>query len=215
MWYDIYILFIFCAFLASVGMYLIKNQSFYLYIFPVNLAFVLVMELVAIRLANKGVSNVHLYNILSSGQIVFYLWLFNQIIKDGRVRRVLRIAAIVYPVFVLLNKFLVQKGAQYLSLTVALGSLCIVLAAIYYFYELFQSEKSINLVREPSFWIASGLLFFYSCSFPLFSLLNYFYSPSNTIIFYLMHLSSVLNALLYSSFFIAFICRIKIRKFSL
>ncbi len=212
---DIYILFILISFLASLFLSTKSNQPLYLYLFPLNLAFVLILEILAVKLAYQGKPNARLYNILSSVQIVFYLWVFSQVIARASVKRYLKVVAGLYPFMVIFNKLLIQKGDAYHSLTVALGSLFIVLAAVYYFYELFQSEKSIHLVEEPSFWIASGLLFFYSCSFPLFALINYFYSPSNRIIFNLIYLSSVLNILLYSSFTIAFLCRIKIRKFSL
>ncbi len=194
-------------------MYFRKGQPFYLYLFPINLAFVFILEVIGVRLASKGLSNITLYNVLGTVQIVFYLWFFSQIIMKLSIRNCLKWLVVLYPVFVVLNKLLIQTGLQYHTLTVALGGLMIVLAAIYYFLELFQSEKSVALAQEPAFWIASGLLFFYSCSFPLFTLVNKFYSPSNKIIFYLIHLSSILNILLYSSFIIAFLCRIKIRKF--
>ncbi len=215
MFNDIYILSIFFSLLASMTVYFPKGQPLYLRLFPPNLAFVFITEYTAVQLAYKGQSNIELYNISSTVEIIFYLWVLSQIIMKVPIRKCLQLAAVLFPVVVMLNKYLIQKGTRYLTLTVALGSLLIVLAAIYYFYELFRSEKSINLAREPSFWIVSGLLFFYSCSFPLFTLINAFYSPSNKIIFYLLHLSSVLNILLYSSFMIAFLCRIKIRKFSL
>lgn len=184
-------------------------------LFSVNLAFVFVMETIAVWMANNGKYNVQLYNILSSIEIMFFLWFFMQIIDNTAVKRIIKITIIIYPLIVLANKFLVQKGLQYHSLTAGLGGLLVVVAAVYYFFELFDSDKIINLVREPAFWISSGLLFFYSCSFPLFTLITFFYSPSDSIIFYLADISSVLNILLYSSFIVAFLCRIKIRKFSL
>lgn len=212
---DVYILFIFFAFLASIAIYFLKDQPLYLRLFPPNLAFVLITEYVAIQLAYKGQSNITLYNVLSAVETIFYLWVLSQIIMKPSIRKCLRLTVVLFPLVVVLNKYLIQKGSQYHTLTVALGSLLIVIAAIYYFYELFQSDKSVYLTREPSFWIVSGLLFFYSCSFPLFTLINVFYSPSNKTIFNLMYLSSVLNILLYSSFMVAFLCRIKIRKFFL
>ncbi|MBX3240478.1 MAG: hypothetical protein KIT80_01470 [Chitinophagaceae bacterium] len=212
---DVYIIVILLAFLAGIVVYFKNNMPLYLRLLPANLAFVFVLELVGVLLANRGVYNVNLYNVLGSVQITFYLWVMHQIVVNKSIRRILFYTIFFYPVLVILNKLFVQKGMQFVSITVALGCLLVVLSAIYYFYELFQSDKSVDLLHEPSFWIASGLLFFYSCSFPLFTLLNYFYSPSNKIIIYITYLSSVLNILLYSSFIIAFLCRIRIRKFSL
>ena len=93
----------------------------------------------------------------------------------------------------------------------AAGTLIIVLSPLH-FYELFTSDKYINLARDPFFWICSGLLFFYSCGFPLFALNNFLSSSSNIFIKNYTSIISLLNILLYSSFIIASLCRIRIRN---
>lgn len=212
---DIYIVFILLAALASSLTYFQKTKpTGFLLFFPIYLFITFTVEYMAVQMSYKGANTVTLYNVFGTIEIVFYLWMFSRIIHETTIKKVLKSFIWAYPLAVIINKTFIQKGEQYHTLTAGLGSLLIVLAAIYYFYELFQSEKSVDLVREPSFWISSGLLFFYSCSFPLFSLVSHFYSPSNKIINYLASLSSLLNILLYSSFIIAFLCRIRIRKFS-
>ncbi|MBX2923609.1 MAG: hypothetical protein KF746_15515 [Chitinophagaceae bacterium] len=212
---DAYIVFILLAALASSLVYFQKEKpSRFLFFFPVYLFTTFTVEYIAVRMSYKGINTIALYNIFTAIEFVFYLWMFSQIIHHPVIKKFLYNCLWMYPVVFLMNRLFIQKGEQYHTLTAGLGSLLIVLAAIFYFYELFQSEKSVDLVREPSFWISSGLLFFYSCSFPLYSLISYFYSPSNKIVNYLVSLSSLLNILLYSSFIVAFLCKIRIRKFS-
>jgi hypothetical protein len=67
-------------------------------------------------------------------------------------------------------------------------------------------------VKEPAFWICSGLLFFYTCSFPLFGLWNHLHGLPRIILRNLAAVMQFLNVLLYSLFSIAFLCRIRIQK---
>lgn len=212
---DVYIVFILAAALSGLLVYFQKTKApLFLHLFPWYLFITFGVESLGTVMAYKGGNTTTLYNIFTVIEFVFYFWMFSRIIQKTSIKKVLRICLWAYPLAFVINKTFIQKGEQYHTYTAGLGSFLIVLAAVYYFYELFQSEKSIDLVREPSFWISSGLLFFYSCSFPLFSLVSHFYSPSNKIINYLASLSSLLNILLYSSFIIAFLCRVRIRKFS-
>lgn len=212
---DVYIVFILLAAISSLLVYFQKTKApFFLHLFPWYLFVTFCVEYAGTVIAYRGGNTTTLYNIFSAIEFIFYFWMFSNIIHHATIKKILRICVLAYPLVFIINKTFIQKGEQYHTYTAGLGSFLIVLAAVYYFFELFQSEKSVDLVREPAFWISSGLLFFYSCSFPLFSLVSHFYSPSNKIINYLASLSSLLNILLYSSFIIAFLCRVRIRKFS-
>jgi hypothetical protein len=87
----------------------------------------------------------------------------------------------------------------------------IVAACIYFFLELFQSKNYVNLVREPAFWICSGLLFFCTCSFPVYGLIN-FINFEYSIIRIILYVFDFVNIFLYLSFTIAFLCRLRTRK---
>lgn len=210
---DIYLLFILGACLSSFTLYKHNDLPQYLFAFPVYLTITFLIETWAVWIYYKGGTNTLLYNLFTTFEIVFYIWMFKCIITYKKFKRILSILIFVYPALSVANSFFIQRGGFH-SVTAGLGSLVIVICAIFYFYELFNSEKSVNLIRQPEFWISSGLLFFYSCSFPLFSLINNFYSPSNKIIHAIISLLSIVNILLYSSFIIASLCRIRIRKSS-
>jgi hypothetical protein len=97
-------------------------------------------------------------------------------------------------------------------MTYSLGCLLIVAFCIYYFWELFQQSHSITLSREPAFWICSGLLFYYACTFPIYGLTNLLERLPKVIIKNLLLIFDLLNIFLYLSFTIAFLCRVKPRK---
>ena len=126
-----------------------------------------------------------------------------------------RVTALFYLIVAVINISFIQKMKSFHSVTYALVCLLIVAFCIYYFYELFKRPKSVKLKNNPAFWICSGLLFFYCCGFPLFGLANYLSNISPLIIKNFYSIVIILNIFLYSLFTIAFLCRIKTRKYTL
>ena len=47
-------------------------------------------------------------------------------------------------------------------------SLCVLFPCFFYFIQLFKMPPTVNLSNEPFFWITMGLLFYFSCTIPLF-----------------------------------------------
>ncbi len=82
-------------------------------------------------------------------------------------------------VFLGYNLYFIVQGKTEFNLSSFLGmSVIFILCSIYYILEMFRVKESDNLLREPSFWIATALLFFYACSFTLIGLSNYLASLS-------------------------------------
>lgn len=83
----------------------------------------------------------------------------------------------------------------------SLESLVLVIPCLFYFYELFKLLHPVNLLDHPPFWVVTGILFYNSCSIPLFLLLpvirhNY---P------YYFEIAFSLNNILYGIFFLLLI----------
>ena len=97
-------------------------------------------------------------------------------------------------------------------MTYSLGCLLVVATCIYYFWELFQQTYYVKLIREPAFWICSGLLFYYAVSFPIYGLINFVSEKNPQVTNVLAIILDSVNIFLYLSFVIAFLCRIKIRN---
>lgn len=192
--------------------YFRKGTPAFLRTLPVYLLITFVVEYIGQWMNDNGKVTVTLYNVFITIEFVFYFWMLRHIVKNRFIRKLLFHSLWLYPLLVILNKLFLQKGLQFHTITVSLGCLLIVVATITYFFELFQFDKPVDLVREPSFWICSGLLFFYACTFPLYALINFLRDPSNIIIKNLASIFAIVNILLYSSFIIAALCRIRTRK---
>ncbi len=89
-----------------------------------------------------------------------------------------------------------------------MGSLLMVYYVCFFFYELFNSEEYIDLVRYPAFWICVGLLFFYLGMFTYYAFFELV--STDTAVKYVelfLILMNIFNIILYSCFITAFICQ--------
>lgn len=121
-----------------------------------------------------------------------------------------------------INIFFIQKKVGFNAVNFTVGCIIIVSLCIYYFFELFQKTEAQSLSKLPSFWIVSGLLFNNVLSFPQFALNNFMETLTRAnynkyhIIFdnigVLNNITIILTSVLYT---IGFLCRIRIRKYTL
>jgi hypothetical protein len=172
----------------------------------------LATETVSAYQAKHIINNLFFGNFVTMLQFSFYLYLVREIIRRPKAKKVLLYCLIIYPAIFIVNVMLVQGSGVFHSMTYALGCLLIVISCVYYFFELFQQTYSVNLGRQPGFWICSGLLFFYTCTFPLYGATNLLNRLPKVILLNLLFILVLLNILLYLSFTIAFLCRLKTRN---
>ena len=207
-----YLLSIIISFLASLSVYFQRKDDAYLRLFPPFLFITLMVECTSrFNLMNEH-ANHAMYNFFAVLEFSFYFFILGEIIKNSRVKRFIKFVIGLFALLALGNIIFIQKIYGFPALNFAFGCFLIVIICIYYFFELFQLSHSVTLTRQPGFWICSGLLFFYCCSFPLFGPINLVKALPPIILQNLVVIINILNVLLYSSFTIAFLCRLRTRK---
>jgi hypothetical protein len=200
------------AFLASLTAFIQRPAAFYLRLLSLYLLLDCMIETFTSYQA-LHIHNTQLINSLSTTFFFcFFTYILRVVIRGRKVRQILLYCILGLPLIFLVNIFLVQKSEVFQSITYSLGCLLIVAACIYYFWELFQNKNYINLVREPAFWICSGLLFYSTCSFPVYALLNFMNNISHAVVLDIVIIADLVYILLYLSFTIAFLCRLRPRK---
>jgi hypothetical protein len=204
----------FIALSALVGfvMLLRKNTVYYVRLFPHFLLVALVIEITCWRLWLEGIPNAALYNFFSTFAFIFYMDLIRQVVYSRKAKKVIKWVMIIYLAGALINILFIQTINTFHTITYSLGCFLIVVISMYYFYQLFQLPHSINLAREPAFWIVSGLLFYYLCTLPLLGALNYLYTLPGVSSRSVEQITTILNVLLYSLFTISFLCRASFRR---
>lgn len=207
----VYLYFELICLLASLTLYLRRQIPLYLKLFPVLLAITLTVEIIGWLRSKNGEDATMLFYLFSVFEFVFYFFILYHIIRTRKARRVVIYLMAIYPVVALFNIYFVQVNAIP-SISYSLGCLLVVGICIYYFYELFHLPTSVNLIREPAFWVCTGLLFYYICSFPLFGLSSLLLTASSIILQNISTILMMMNALLYTLFTVGFLCGLRIRK---
>jgi len=200
------------TFIISLTIFFQPGAENYLKYFSLFLFFNCCFDIYTNYSAYMRINNLFISNVTTMITIGYYLFLLRQIVHNPKGKNVLLICLLTYTLLSVLNLFLLQKTTVFNTMTFCLGCLFVVAACIYYFFDLFQQSKSLNLLREPPFWICSGLLLFFACSFPIQGLNNFMASLSKVVLENLLIIFVVVNILLYLSFSIAFLCRLKIKR---
>lgn len=200
------------AILASFTIYFVGKKYDYLKLFPIYLVIIAVIQAIGILLSGKSISNTLLYNFITPLECCFYFYMFYLIFRSPAVKKLLLFISFGFALFCGINMLFIQGINMFNTISYAVGSLLIVSACIYYFFQLFQHTGAGSPAREPAFWISSGLLFFYACTFPLLGLINFLQTAPIVIRNNFGTILFLLNIFLYSSFTIAFLCRIKVRN---
>jgi hypothetical protein len=199
-------------FLASLTIFYKPAADKYLKYFSIFLFVNFLLEALTSYMAFYHINNIFANNIDSLVVISFELYLLREIITSRKAKKILLYGFLVYLLLSVVNILLVQSSRNFNTMTYCFGTFLIITACIYYFWELFQQKASVDLVRQPPFWICSGLLFYCTCTFPVFGLTDLIMRLPVVILQNLYSILIVINICLYLSFTIAFLCRLKINR---
>lgn len=198
--------------LAGFAMRPRRNIPLYLQLFPFFLLITLANEIISWQLGLQSIPNIAFNNFYSVGAFCFYMYILREVIFTRWARKAIIFLMIAYAIGSVCNILFIQGIDTFHTITYSLGCFMIVAISIFYFLELFQVPRSVDLKKEPSFWIVSGLLFYYACTPAILGVINYLSSFPDISPEALLLLITVLNVSLYSLFTIAFLCRINFRR---
>jgi hypothetical protein len=107
-----------------------------------------------------GIPNTRLFNFTIPVEHFFYTYIFYKNFKTAAFRNIAGGFLVFIPLFALFNMTFIQ-GFSNLNTNILLAGSCImILLCCLYFVDLFRRDEEIVLVREPMFWITTGLLVF-------------------------------------------------------
>jgi len=203
------------CFIVALLAKLQKQPPGYINSFIIYIAVTFSVEIITYWYSFHNMNNVKIYNIWAILNFTYVLFLLRSFLSTTKFIRALSYAIIIFPVIGLLNMLFIQGHVLFNTYTYMLGCLAVVISCIFYFYERIKFPGPHSLLQDPTFWTATGLLFFYTCSLPLNGLMN-FISNMPFIVFSTLHVTNIMiNIILYLFFSISFICNLIFRKSSL
>ncbi|HTR28585.1 MAG TPA: hypothetical protein VMH27_04915 [Puia sp.] len=209
---DFYFYIIAAALIAGIVRYRSIQPAVLRLLLPF-LAFTLIMEVIGKITVKMHVQNHWIFNFFTCCEFLFYSYIYSKLLADPKWVRVVRYGMIAYPVLFVANISFGEGFNHFHTITYRVGSVMIVIWCYLYFRQIMRSEAFESVLRVPAFWISTGLLFFYTGFFFYMSaayILMYTKLVIDKIVWYAI--SGTLNAILYGSFLIAFLCPVSPKK---
>lgn len=154
------------------------------------------INLAALAVIRKGMSNLPLLHLYTTVEGVFFLLYFKSIFKQTSVKRWLTGLAIVFPVICILNAIFLQSIFTFNTYTRPLEAIIITLACFLYFYKSGFNE---NWLGASVNWINMGVLIYFPAATIIFILSNHFtfINPDRELVRLVWKLHAVLVLIMY------------------
>lgn len=120
--------------------------------------------------------NAWLYNFSVPVEYLFYAWLLSQYFRSKVFVKITQVFLIGFFVFAGLQLSVLGEIATFNSIFLKIGSLAMIIFCCFYFIDFIRAEVPLNPVKEPMFWIASGLFLFNAGEFLYVSLSHIVFS---------------------------------------
>jgi hypothetical protein len=151
-------------------------------------------------------------NILFLLDLLFWYIFFFILLTDKKTRDILFYLFLI-TLFIALYMLFFSKADKNNLHIVALGSICKSVYCIIFFYKLFKNLFYQRILKEPAFWIVSGLIFYSSLSLPFYTLHSYLKSKFSLLISYnIFSISNMLIIIMHLFFIKAYLCTIRVYK---
>lgn len=182
-----------------------KLRPQWLQLFIYFLFFTLLIDVAAtsyskyLKKSNHFIVNLSLPVIFS-----FYFFIFYKTFETRYLKNLVCVSFILYIGIFLIDIAFINGLFHYNNYAYCVGALLIVLCCLLYLMSLFTSDKLVNYFASPMFWIATGLMFFYTGNLVLSSLIKFIIDHHLDFLYY--PISIILSIILYGCLSVSFLC---------
>ena len=164
------------------------------------------VELLGYTLALNHDNNNWLYNIFSPIECIIILHFFSRIIIEKRLRKMVTYCIPITIVITVLTYIANPNFLEYNSHARTFYLVLWVICCCFYFVDVMINNNTLSLIKQPGFWVATGILFFSVIFIIIQSLYKIFATlPNHNLIF--RNFIIVANTFMYVGFAGAFICQ--------
>ena len=178
-----------CSFVAAVTGYFNRNRFYALRKFYFYPLLSLVQTTIAFIINNCHISKQTKHSVLFSTSNIFLVaeffliyGFFLSALKSKSVKKLLYTFQIVYSLIVSIYWFTKSSIFEASHILYIFQNFCILIPALFYFYELFKWPTANNLLTQPSFWISTGIVIYFACTLPLFLMKDFIFNKKGVVI---------------------------------
>jgi hypothetical protein len=137
--------------------------------------------IVAVEMAGRYIRTVlhepnsWLYNLSVPVEFLFYGFVFYSYYQRPVFKKAAGYFLGIFLVFTIVNLLFFQGFSIFNTHTMALGNFYMVLLGGLYFVELLKKEEPVNILKEPMFWLTTGIFLFNAGEFSYTLFLDYLY----------------------------------------
>ena len=168
------------------------------------LLYIAINEIVGTYIREKITNyNAVLYNIFNVIYFTYLLSLYRKYVINSKYKAYISVFLICYLVSFILNGFRENYLKEFQSIPYILASSFIIMSVIFYFIEILNSERVLNIKKNLLFWISVGLLLYHVGIIPFRIVRNYYSSTTDLSILFMINV--ILTILMNICFIIGFI----------
>lgn len=159
---------------AIISLFKLKSLNASLRLLSVYLISTSIKEGVCTYLASYHQNNIPIYNIVGIFDNVVLLLIFYYSGVNQKYKKVILGFIVILSIFSIINISSIQGINNLNTYSRLVRAIFIVIITLSYFYELLKGADNQNLIKLPLFWVSTGLLFFSTGTFFLYSLYTFY-----------------------------------------
>lgn len=140
-------------------------------VFFIYQAIAMIITIWQLHLAANNINNLWLIHLQTPIEFGFFMWIFSLWQENPFTRRFFRLTIPVYIILWAILVFFVEKIDEFNTFSKPTEAVVLIIASGYCLY-LVNKEKVESLFRQPSFWISSGTLIYFTGTVIIFTVTN-------------------------------------------
>jgi hypothetical protein len=127
----------------------------------------------SIMAAFYKIHNLFFYNIVYDIQVIVISYFFFHQLYSHFIKKVIRSFFFIFPLFALVNTIWWQGFFTWQTYSFVFGGSFIILLSVAYLWQLYISEETQSIFRDPVFWFSLAWILYFAITVPYFGMLNY------------------------------------------
>ncbi len=182
---------IFFVWLSGITVTIVYRRSWFLSyrVLALFILFYILLDTAgSIMAAFYKMNNLFYYNIVYDIQVIIISYFFYHQLSSHFIKKVILCFLFTFLIFALINTIWLQGFFTWQTYSYVLGGSFIILLSVAYLWQLYISEETQSIFKDPVFWFSLAWILYFGITVPYFGMLNYLLKnfPSLALNYYLL-----------------------------